>query len=110
MRAATWCLGVAAVLTLTPAQAWAASVMWEETTSARLGGWWSSTSWTLHGSFKDTNECEAEAIRRWSHAAAGVPEIQTRPLGYSTKTATGSVTHRFLCLPDTIDPRGPKTK
>lgn len=55
-------------------------------------------------------ECEGERRRREKAAADGIAEYtrQMKQLGKEVPSEVGPPSSRLLCLPDTIDPRGPK--
>ena len=81
---------VALVLTLAPIQAWAACawVLWQETTDLATG----YTPMVGTDSERDCGARKAEYERR------------PRPSSIDKDTEL-----RYLCLPETIDPRGPRS-
>jgi hypothetical protein len=76
-------------------------VLWQEYSAVGY-----AVSWTLQGAWSVEAECRAQRARAYStlgvtgHIADGtaveVPGSPTR------------ATARLVCLPDTVDPRGPK--
>ena len=106
-----WTAGVALVIAvLAPVQALAecAWVLWEHAAEQTWWGWGPQRlAWTPIGGVSTREDCEKEQARHqqappsgfaaWKAAREkGKPE----PAPYAT----------WRCLPDTIDPRGPKTK
>jgi hypothetical protein len=105
----------------TSASAECAWVLWGSNTSSEALG---TVTWTPHGAYGSENGCgervgvavesvrggilklpakagqSIETGRDWAEVTAMKPEW-TKPV---------VVTLRFLCLPDTVDPRGPKGK
>jgi hypothetical protein len=118
-----WRLSVVViVLTLAPMQAWAecAWVLWKQ---------WTVISYNkqqAEGTFSDfTNafdtraECaQAQAREIQDHYDSSNSAAKSNPQqrltvtrtddGFSVSHANGLTTYRHLCVPDTIDPRGPK--
>jgi hypothetical protein len=98
---------IVALVLVAPVQAWAecAWVLWEES-------YWldakraevKPAKWSIMGSFPQAGTCEGERSNRAKEQAR-----QTLSLTPQDVEATGGAWGlRFLCLPDTIDPRGPK--
>ena len=91
----------------TSAHAECAWLLWDETTHRVTGqGVW--TEWRADG-FETRAACEA-ARRQIVAAFAGKAGWQAtgRLLRYESENV-GQITH-LSCLPDTVDPRGPKAK
>ena len=106
------------------ASAECAWVLWQEHAT------WSrnmtpAADWYLVGAIPSRLECEEEltakvstALGRWSNdklqgrrdEVVRRANIVTRTWEWPAKGLAGGETFRYLCLPDTIDPRGPKTK
>jgi hypothetical protein len=80
----------------TPAHAGCAWVLWQETTM-----YYSSVAqieWQVITGWKTRDECETKNPR-------------TKPPFQKPNSPTAYTEHyRFVCLPDTVDPRGPKVK
>ena len=72
-------------------------VLWTHTTEPGLRGWWSGATWKPHAAYSSKSECED-------------------PLGIRSKQGNDPLGIRspqdanLKCLPDTVDPRGPKAK
>ena len=72
-------------------------VLWTHTTEPGLRGWWSGATWKPHAAYSSKSECED-------------------PLGIRSKPGNDPLGIRnpqdanLKCLPDTVDPRGPKGK
>jgi len=70
-------------------------VLWTHTTEPGLRGWWSGATWKPHAAYSSKSECED-------------------PLGIRSKPGNDPLGIRnpqdanLKCLPDTVDPRGPK--
>jgi len=99
-----WRLSVVViVLTLLPMQAWGAWVLWTHATARDQ-----SETWTARWGYETEAACGLAA----THYNVDVPA--TLPVERSGNTVTtrfpdGTSTRvSFVCLPDTIDPRGPK--
>jgi hypothetical protein len=95
-----------AVLTLAPMQAWAecAWVLWAEERDAGLRGWWNGPRWMPDSGFQSREACErftAVVVRGLDKD--GKPIMEKDPLEGRRGLGT-----KWRCLPDTIDPRGPK--
>jgi len=77
------------------ASAECAWVLWVHTEDKGLRGWWDGPKWTPRSAFASKKECED-------------------PLGIRSKGAPGDdpldirSKQSWICLPDTVDPRGPK--
>jgi hypothetical protein len=113
-----------AALLLWAVAAWAecAWVLWYED-----GGWSTHserrTSWGLVGAFTIESACRAESDAKVKDLAAGwakdtapgrtdTVEVRgnyvTRAWNWPGMNTSGGSSVRYICLPDTIDPRGPK--
>ena len=79
-------------------------VLWEQTTHGMGGEAW--TEWNARG-FSMSKECEA-ILKRVFAELSGKPgwRISGDLLEYRSETVIRIT--RLTCLPDTIDPRGPK--
>ena len=110
------------------ASAECAWVLWVENSSAGPSAHM-PPSWTINGSYSTRAECKsAEAGKAQQLAASAQDMARTRdkhsPVeDEKVEVRSGIVSHSFftekgyfhfasrlLCLPDTVDPRGPKTK
>ena len=114
----------------TSASAECAWVLWEQEDAALLPIPHVSTNWKIKSTFEAKAPCDVEAKKAVSLvelfiATKGAKEISpegiesnysllTDGIGYSRsvfskdKKTAWIETHKFVCLPDTIDPRGPK--
>ena len=88
-------------------------MLWEELSQERRCG--VSRDYTISTMAASRQECEASARKTLSIRVEWLrrqgPNV-TVEQGYATLTGPGrnALTHRYLCLPDTIDPLGPKAK
>jgi hypothetical protein len=109
MTALTKSLVVAVALTFVPMQAWAecAWVLWLKATSL-TGPDVGSADWTTLSGFERFGDCET--TRRAPLPTFAVKGLSVRREGdvYYLTNERGTAMGSFLCLPDTIDPRGPK--
>jgi hypothetical protein len=81
----------------TSASAECAWVLWEH---VEQNSWWRShVLWTPLGAVASLAECEKEAARR-KQMSGTLAKIETKPAPYAA----------WRCLPDTVDPRGPRGK
>jgi hypothetical protein len=91
--------------------------------SAEATWWvvWSSNNgsiWEPESAFADAAACMKEARARWTNAAVRTqPGVRALEYGPATLTLLrkngaegGGLVIQWRCLPDVIDPRGPKTK
>lgn len=62
-------------------------LLWTQTKEPGLRGWWSGATWTPHSAYETKERCED-------------------PLNIRQ----GATKETWRCLPDTVDPRGPKGK
>src|SRR5438128_9087548 len=108
MRLRTTAALVAFYLLTSAATAYAecAWVLWNELTTMRLSTLTSSAEWVLVWAASDKNECskyQAEKLASLPSRVKGADNIAQDNIGPDVTR-----TMRFVCLPDTIDPRGPK--
>jgi hypothetical protein len=61
--------------------------LWTHTTEPGLRGWWSGAIWMPNSAYETKEQCESSSDIDHSATKAG-----------------------WRCLPDTVDPRGPKGK
>jgi hypothetical protein len=103
--------GLLAVAVSASAQSW---VLWRET-----GSTVSPDHWQVESAWGNKRQCEAAsavAVERAvakSDIASGwtvVPDKDSPRSSYTTRSREGLWVTTFRCLPDTIDPRGPKAK
>jgi hypothetical protein len=98
----------------TSASAECAWVLWEELSLAENRGS-SSHEWTIVGTALDRKNCGSAATQVVNDRAQllrkheGKVEVEGNQVT-ATSSAAGSAQYRYLCLPDTVDPRGPKGK
>jgi hypothetical protein len=80
------------------ASAECAWVLWEQTSQTT---WWGSqrVQWTSLGAVATIAECEQEQARH-KRMNDTLSKVETKPAQYFS----------WRCLPDTVDPRGPKGK
>ena len=70
-----------------------------------------TTRWTVHAAFKTEEQCRAGAAKQAAAYAAGNKGTMSEDLRGPTVVVQGTdrmIVATYLCLPDTIDPRGPK--
>lgn len=98
-----------------------ALVLWEEDREVATGRKPEEIRrWVIHGAWEMRGECEGTLARKWQkrrdfvRSTGGYLSVDdSRPgfLSFSYKRGDLGVTAhalRFLCLPDTMDPRGPE--
>jgi hypothetical protein len=75
-------------------------VLWEESHYSGL-----TSAWTLYSAYERRAECE-EQIYRSAESSASLPDVKER-IGQLVvfKTPYGDLRVRYVCLPDTMDPR-----
>ncbi len=102
----------------TSASAECAWVLWYEQSMA-VSGEKGSYGWEVIGSYSSEVACEKEVARKVKSASTISPEegatvkVQGNTVITTLKSTTGPTAvsiMRFVCLPDTVDPRGPKGK
>ena len=96
---------VALLIVVTPIQASAevAWVMWTHTTTAGV-----ESGWQASEAYDNKLECE-QAVRGYvERAASGPGKAQT--VGSVVIYPSFNTIMLYRCLPDTVDPRGPKEK
>lgn len=84
----------------TSASAECAWVLWKELLGKDDTGW--NTYWGIEAAHKTKDECEKNQARRSAEASSE----ENR----KTRKALKIGDENYLCLPDTVDPRGPKGK
>ena len=72
-------------------------VLWTRTHEPGVRGWWNGPTWKPHTAYTSKSECEDPLGIR--------PKASNDPLGIR-----GSQDANVKCLPDTVDPRGPRAK
>ena len=116
-------LALLLLLTLTTsAYAECAWVLWEERDfwSGGASASDSSKEWTIHFARGTQADCEIVLVRVWQVRVKhnqpgadtpGIKDVKSAPGYVAVNYQTGgSTSYTFRCLPDTIDPRGPKGK
>ncbi len=91
----------------TSASAECAWVLWMEQTGA------GPSEWSVVHAKQSSADCEAAMRVHFAHITAPEDGKEVKILArnvVSLKTTTGMQIYRTLCLPDTVDPRGPKGK
>ena len=90
------------------ASAECAWVLWEEYTTS------SGQSWTITGTASMAKDCGGFANRAVAHKAQALPgdESKVRAGGnvVTILSQGGAMMFRYLCLPDTVESRGPRGK
>ena len=91
-------------------------VLWaHETTGVKHDGAWDTIDgeWTAHSEFKSLSECQAKMRAVLERQPTPGWEVTTRLSGIrGEKRNDGAMTviETYKCLPETMDPRGPKAK
>jgi hypothetical protein len=98
----------AGLLTFAPMQAWAACawVLWDGNPLASPG---LDMIWSISGTYQSLQECNrdlAATVRVMKQRGTDV----TSPMSGTSLYRNGEVRGYLHCLPDTVDPRGPKGK
>ena len=95
---------VALSLLVSAATAYAecAWVLWRESTGT-------TQPWQTVGAWADQQKCESERNAWYGRLGYPVPPVGAAVELYTTENRYAG-TMRYVCLPDAIDPRGPKGK
>jgi hypothetical protein len=87
-------------------------VLWQERTSFGADG---LTTWTIESVWKEREHCERlarDSVQREVRSMSDAPDTTVRTERDGTlvfiSTPRAQWIQHFRCLPDTIDPRGPK--
>ena|SRR6266446_2905180 len=67
-------------------------------------------SWTPSGGFPDEGQCRARLEKELDSSVSQYPGSRRVGDAADLETASGKLFVKFICLPDTVDPRGPKAK
>jgi hypothetical protein len=96
----------------TSASAECAWVLWEEITFSDQGRF--GSEWRIAGTAPAARECGTFATRAVEDRSKRPHEPDTKIKSEGNQVETIGkgfyFLHRYLCLPDTVDPRGPKGK
>src|SRR5262249_37522918 len=90
----------------TAAAAECAWVLWNEVTTTRVSTVAASREWVIVYAGSGKPECEHQQTAKMSsyrNKVKGVDNMATDSIGPDV-----TITYRLVCLPDTIDPRGPQ--
>jgi hypothetical protein len=105
------------IVSVETAAAECAWVLWKEHTGSGGRGFPGGTNWMMESLWNERGECELRArmsVQREVQTWSGVPNMKVRTGDDGTLVAVvspdGYWFQHFRCLPDTIDPRGPKGK
>lgn len=112
------------LVSATAAQAECAWIIWEELTSYARESGGSGPHYSLSRATQSRAECDVTAKLLLDDREDTLKRIARGPTGSNPVSGVtndgeyaksffpngGFVTYRYLCLPDTIDPRGPKAK
>ena len=103
-------VAIVVALTVSPlaASAECAWVLWSNSVALTATG--SSMSWAVRRGFQTASDCDKGAeLEATDYAQATRGSVTKAPRGPSVMNlGLGAVD--FVCLPDTVDPRAPKTK
>ena|SRR5437899_2679087 len=88
-------------------------VLWSENLALGKGG---GEHWQIHRASTDLRSCRedlAQALSRWTYTAANPAEGVKIEVSRETDSVTvnakdGQTVFQYRCLPETMDPRGPK--
>jgi len=94
------------VAAATSASAQCAWVLWEQITPPRSMG----QPWSPLGASSDTESCQSALRSRITRSVSQYPGSQDLGDAVIMRTAGGEYFTVYRCLPDTVDPRGPKGK
>jgi len=92
------------LLTAAPASAECAWVLWTQKKEPGWRGWWSGPLWVADSAYPSKEACDNLNVVRWEMGQDGKPKpVAKDPLAGKRGLGTS-----WTCLPDTVDPRGPK--
>ena len=120
MRRPVWppLVALCLLLAIATAHADCAWILWQETTNT-LQAPSETTTWNTPLAYPSRDACVAvidEYVRQWERARTPQQSVSRATTGTSAEfvTTPGDVGRTVIvrrhCLPDTVDPRGPKTK
>ena len=92
--------------------------VWTEKTTPHEQSWAVLASWPSFGDCQPMmSRAAADRGQRWrpsptapSSATGVLPDVKVEGNQVSLISKAGSLNYTYLCLPDTVDPRGPKGK
>jgi len=93
------------LISAAPATAERAWVLWAEIRQPGLRGWWNGPQWVPDSAYESREACERYTATRVDRDKSGKLVFEKDPLEGRRGLGTG-----WRCLPDTVDPRGPKEK
>ena len=107
LRRASACCALLLLNSTATAYAECAWVLWQQQAEVSPGGSVSSSDWTWLTVEANSTEAECRQVLARFDTSLGPKDAD----GYATVTSKGKkVRARNVCLPDAVDPRGPKGK
>src|SRR5262245_55154716 len=87
----------------TTAHAECAWVLWSEQKEGGWSSWWHGTRWTPDSAYASKQDCDNAHVIHFDRGKDGQLVKREDPLAGKRGLGTN-----WRCLPDTVDPRGPK--